>query len=157
MVTSMTNCDSWMRTLNAHTKHKSNSTDVNVSSMGIYRLLLNNKIHKMMTTIDAQVNNNNQCTSWQQSLHKETHNKHTIEIWECQLLKLNSKNILHLIKQQYCLVPCSMSSSTNPWLLNTKPMSMLNKITNFNQITWTLNDENSSLGWYTFKDLGIRP
>jgi hypothetical protein len=48
-----------------------------------------------MTTIDAQlkttINDNNQCTSWQQSLHKETHNKRTIEIWECQLLKLNSK------------------------------------------------------------------
>jgi hypothetical protein len=54
-----------MQALNASTKDKSNSTNVNVSSMGTYRLLLSNKMHKLMTTIDAQVNSNNQRTSWQ--------------------------------------------------------------------------------------------
>jgi hypothetical protein len=50
---SMMDCDSWMWTLNAHTKHKNNSMNVNVSSMGTNRLLLSNKMHKLMSIVNA--------------------------------------------------------------------------------------------------------
>jgi len=58
---SMMDCDSRMWALNAHTKHKNDSMNVNVSSMGTNRLL-SNKMHK--STID----DDNQFISWQPQL-----------------------------------------------------------------------------------------
>lgn len=139
--------DSWMWAWNAHTKHKSNSRDVNVSLMAIYRLLLSNNMHKLMTTINAQINNNNWCTSWWQSLQKLTHNKHIIGIWECQLLKSKFKKNTFKKKQQHCPMFYSMNNSIDLCLLNIELMSKSNKIANFNQIIWTLNNEDSGLRW----------